>query len=335
MKKCIKYYVLGLISMAIITGGIVYASGLISGLDVSYDNTETGLTSTNINGAIDELYDMMDTHCPSGYKCKMIGSCDYEENHEWDFSYKGDIEEFIIPCDGLYKLEVWGAQGGGDNASSDTSSAAKGGLGGYSSGYLEMKAQTRVYVVVGQNPSFSRADNNPGGYNGGGTGYYKGNSGLWYWAGGGGATHIATVSGTLANIGYDEFVTNGKGLIVAGGGGGAFLDAGTPVNYSYRGGSGGGLTGGTIMRGDGAASGGSAGTQTTGYSFGKGQSYNSGTGSSGGGGGGLYGGSGGGGGSGYIARIPEIVYDGVVYPSTTLSGVNKGNGKAKITLIAY
>ena len=51
---------------------------------------------------------------------------------EYTFSYTGDYQEFIAPFTGLYKLEVWGAEGGFGNSSSP------GGKGGYSSGYYKL-----------------------------------------------------------------------------------------------------------------------------------------------------------------------------------------------------
>ena len=37
--------------------------------DVVYDNSKSGLTSTNLQGAIDELNTKAKTHCPDGYTC--------------------------------------------------------------------------------------------------------------------------------------------------------------------------------------------------------------------------------------------------------------------------
>lgn len=91
---------------------------------------------------------------------------------------------------------------------------------------------------------------------------------------GGGATHIATVAGTLRAIGSTTNL-----LMVSGGGGGAY--------ESTNGADAGGISG----------SGSNSGTQSTGYMFGQGQYEVA------GGGGGLYGGSAqGGAGSGYIGN---------------------------------
>ena len=59
MKKFIKSnikLVIGIVIGLIIAGTTVYAATVISGSDVSYSNTSSDLTSTNVQGAIDEVY---------------------------------------------------------------------------------------------------------------------------------------------------------------------------------------------------------------------------------------------------------------------------------------
>ena len=56
--KIIKYNVLGFIVGAVIFGSLgVYAATVILGSNVVYDNASSKLTSTNVQDAIDELYD--------------------------------------------------------------------------------------------------------------------------------------------------------------------------------------------------------------------------------------------------------------------------------------
>ena len=255
--------------------------------------------------------------------------CAYEIGQTWEFAYQTNtadgIQEFKVPCNGTYKLEVYGAQG--NNSSS-------GGKGGYSYGNIKLNPinTPTLYVVVGGQST---------GYNGGGSSGTDVYGNSYY--NGGGATHIALVSGTLADIGYESFITNKNGLIVAGGGGGSSY-AGNSANMRTQvGGAGGGETGGTGTSYPYAPNtGGAGGNQSTGASFGKGGN-SSGTG--GGGGGGLYGGynggsaSAGGGGSGYIDGVTDgatiagnqsmPTHDG----SGTMTG-NTGNGYAKITLVS-
>lgn len=241
---------------------------------------------------------------------------------EQDFAYTGSVQSVTIPSKGLYKLEVWGAQGGSWRGS--------GGNGGYSVGYIELNKNQVLYVAVGGQAASFNGGNASQSYE-----YYPPD--YVYSGGGGGATHIAKVSGQLSEIGYASFVTNGNGLIVAGGGGGGFYltrhNSGQG-DYQSNGNSGGGTNGGM--------SGGSSNyaSQSSGFAFGQGKA-----GGNGGGGGGLYGGysgsgsenysnAGGGGGSGYIGGVPQVTYKGQTYSPSTTNGQQSGNGKAKITKIA-
>ena len=228
-----------------------------------------------------------------------------------EFGYTGGMQSVTIPADGIYKLEVYGAKGGDAPGNS-------GGLGGYSIGYKQLAKGQIIYICVGQGGV------NRGGetYNGGGS---AGNTGSHDTGSGGGATHMASVSGTLKSIGASNI---SKIYLVAGGGGGAYRN--NNHNHNVAGGSGGGLNGGGSY---GTYSDASGGTQTSGYAFG----YSS-TECGGGGGGGLYGGNvtyyGAGGGSGYIGGVPSFSYNGTTYSPSTSNGQRYGNGYAKITFVA-
>ena len=57
IKEFIKSYAIGLIVGIVVSGTIsVIAATYFPSNDVTYDNTESGLASTNVQGAIDELY---------------------------------------------------------------------------------------------------------------------------------------------------------------------------------------------------------------------------------------------------------------------------------------
>ena len=267
--------------------------------------------------------------------------CAYAAGDSWTLSYTGDVQEFVVPCDGTYKLEVWGAQGG-------TAGSYIGGKGGYSSGSKALTANSSLYIAIGGKGSSSSAgkgknSSSVGGYNGGGNGKVSCPSwaNITYVTGsGGGATHIAitTNRGELKN-----YVNNIEEiLIVAGGGGGGNWDPGT-ASYCGAGGSGGGqsgLAGGSAGKGGTQSSGGS-----NGGSFGQGGTYGSNDGVCAAGGGGYYGGGystnrgGGGGGSGYIGDVTsgETIAGNAVMPTidgtSTMTG-NADNGYAKITLTA-
>lgn len=256
------------------------------------------------------------------------------------------IHKYIIPVTGKYKLEVIGANGGGNNNYS-SNRGSRGGKGGKTSGTILLTKGQVLYIVVGGvGKSAISGSSNTGGYNGGGNGSrYQPNSNYpnSYGFGGGGATDIRLSDTQIMST------TDGlsKRIIVAGGGGGSDdIDINGINDYSgilggTNDGSGGHGGGGNNSGGygffNGSVSGGTKpGTLTDGFSLGKGQNSTANK-DAGGGGGGYYGGfassadnenSGGGGGSGYIA--PEF---------TDIVGVNginasaTGDGSATITYI--
>ncbi len=260
---------------------------------------------------------------------------------EYTFSYTGDYQEFIAPFTGLYKLEVWGAEGGFGNSSSP------GGKGGYSSGYYKLTVGDKIYIYVGGKGTTGVDPN--GGYNGGGAAQ-TGTAGK-HAGSGGGATDIRLINGLWNNS--DSLKSR---IIVAGGGGGGGWFHNTNAG-NYSGGAGGGLSGAngeTVYSSNPVGTGASQtkpGTSTQGGITTGGLGYG-GTGlrassSAGGGGGGYYGGggsycAGGGGGSGYIGGVTNfedvlpITLDGTkdipTYDNTDTMKGNSGNGFAKISL---
>jgi len=196
--------------------------------------------------------------------------------------------KFTAPTSSTYKLEIWGASGGGSNI---TSNSSRKGLGGYSEGEITLNKGDNLYITIGGAGSYG--ENVKGGYNGGG------NSGVYSSGSGGGATHIATKLGELSTFENDL----NSLIIVAGGGGGSDDNLGD--NGS------GGSAGGYISQGgyiSGTEQVSTRATQSSGYAFGLGQTPDSGR-DTGGAGAGFYGGfatnnsaGGGAGGSGYIGN---------------------------------
>ena len=98
------YFVLG----ALIFGTIgVSAATYFSSNDVTYDNTESGLTSTNVQGAIDELYDACKIPPTGGNsildKVPIVTSGDglYKDEYEEDrYFYKGTNPNNYITFNG-------------------------------------------------------------------------------------------------------------------------------------------------------------------------------------------------------------------------------------------
>ena len=122
-----------------------------------------------------------------------------------NFPYTGDEQQFLPGKTGLYKIEVWGAQGG-------SCDFVHGGYGGYSVVETTLYTDQTLYINVGGQGG-TCANGKQGGYNGGGTGGCDYNNELG--GGGGGLTHVATKSGLLSKPVNRDYV-----LVVAGGGGG-------------------------------------------------------------------------------------------------------------------
>lgn len=119
-------------------------------------------------------------------------------------------QTYTVPSSGWYKIELYGAEGGGINGTT-----IKGGKGAYTSGIIYLDIGTELSFYIG-----GKGDGNNGGVNGGGNG--KGNG-----TGGGGATDVRVGSDIRQRI------------MVAAGGGGATQYNGA----SATGGDGGGLVG--------------------------------------------------------------------------------------------
>ena len=284
------------------------------------------------------------------------------------FNYTGDVQEYTVPYDGYYYIELQGAKGG------EKKDSGLGGAGAFVSGYIKLSANEQLYFYVGgQGASCSQStNNNSAGYNGGGE---AGCGETYPGYGGGGATDVRLVNGEWNDT--ESLIS--RRMVAAGGGGGV-------ERNSLKGGAGGAENGksgqyygeyGTsetyptsLSDGGGYESGGESGEftstntiQGTAGSFGKGGSGGYYKNSSGdlidgapGGGGGYYGGGGGtgriasaGGGSSYISgyagvnsveestdinhTAETLHYSGKYFIGIkALSGYNNnGNGTASIT----
>ncbi len=161
---------------------------------VTWDNDSWGLLISNLNKKV---------------KCNLYF---YSGPTEFDFDYTGTVQTFTAPVSGIYRLEVWGAQGGNGNI---RGVKTEGGYGSYSSGQISINKKDVLYLQIGGN-----TDNYKGGYNGGGNGNYDNinNKNFQVAGGGGGATHIANKSGLLYEL---ENYKNNIFIVAGGGGGGA------------------------------------------------------------------------------------------------------------------
>ncbi len=228
----------------------------------------------------------------------MIGEIDYdfcENEHEFIFEYTGAEQTLTVPETCMYKVELWGAQGGSDGINI-------GGYGAYVQGNIVLTETENIYIQVGQQGKLATVDNdaNSGGYNGGGISGLSDstppNNG-----GGGGATDLRISSGAWNNA-----LSLRSRIMVAGAGsgisnwyiripnaspaGGLIGYAGqfmrSSGNYTYT-----NAIGGTQIAGGNRAIGGSWSIASTNGGFGYGGRAQSSYGS--GGGSGYYGGGGG------------------------------------------
>ncbi|MCI8394069.1 MAG: hypothetical protein HFH86_01130 [Bacilli bacterium] len=293
------------------------------------------------------------------YLFEIADNCQYNIGHEFAFDYTGEEQNFVVPCDGTYKLETWGAQGG------NISNSCIGGYGAYARGSMKLETNEKLYVNVGGqgstvliNPTIVRS---LGGYNGGGYGL---TDHAYNTSGGGGATHISKNSGILSSLSTEN--NNLSLLIASAGGGGAYSNNIGAVN----GGCGGGIkgcngishpeytrfgtaTGATQISGGTTIMIGDSFIETSGFGKGADAPDNSGS----GGGGGYYGGGAhvggaGAGGSSYIGNSLLTTKEMYCYNCEESSEINtktirttnasvdaisnyakKGNGYAKITYL--
>ena len=168
---------------------------------------------------------------------KINDKCLYDVGQEWNFDYTGNSQDLLILCNGNYKIEVWGANGG--DAKTDTGNTFTGGRGAYTKGNINLTRKLDLIVQVGGAGTDSVWNKNlgtiEGGYNGGGPtlGQYEENSRCW--GTGGGATDIRLVGGVI-----DSFDSLKSRIMVAAGGGGAFAQG---ASIGDNGGSAGGLKG--------------------------------------------------------------------------------------------
>ena len=188
-----------------------------------------------------------------------------------NYDYTGAVQKFVAPMDGIYRLEVWGAQGG--DGFRDFTIVSNNFYAGYSSGIISLKKDEIIYVSVGGQGTAAKAGNSSaGGWNGGGAGDWD-HSDDESCGGGGGATSIQN---SLLGDGQLKNYENNKSniLIVAGGSAGTGVtfrnDYFSKYNFSHGGGYQGNSGGYTKWTGDYTLIAGA--TQSSGYKFGQGAS---------------------------------------------------------------
>ena len=157
------------------------------------------------------------------------------------------VEKFTTPVAGSYKMECWGAQGGGN-------SSVPGGKGSYTKGTITIKANNAFYIVVGQNGTNEGIIFNNGSKY---LPFLTGPSGSWS---GGGSTDIRL---TIHTEEWDNFDSRKSRIMVAASGGGSisyYLPQNGRPGGALKGFAGTTVTNGSRMDGEAAT----FGTQTKG-----------------------------------------------------------------------
>lgn len=193
-----------------------------------YDNTlSVGSTLTSGTEPLENIIHSYPGK--TGYASSEFGRSYYTlyDNSEL-FRYTGDYQVFTAPESSNYKVELWGASGGG---------SVNAGRGGYTQGEIYLQRGEKLYVYVGEEGQASSYGNNdlktvgPGGrstFNGGGPG---GNAGggrhpyANYRGGhsGGGATDVRYFSSnpSASDLNWNSTLGLKSRIMVAGGGGGS------------------------------------------------------------------------------------------------------------------
>lgn len=195
-----------------------------------------------------------------------IDLCNYDLNSIVYTREGYGAAKFTALCAGTYLIEAYGAQGGSAKVANYSS---RGGLGGYSTGYVDLPENTDLYVYVGRNPKTAVAYESTEDYNevveggdgGGGNGTISmyDQRHLLAAGAGGGATYLALSLGDGGSTKLQDYNTSDLKsnviLVAAGGGGGVVysenpfklpvdgIDAPYYVYYNNDGGHGGGNRG--------------------------------------------------------------------------------------------
>ena len=132
-------------------------------LEETYSNTNISYEITGV-----QKNTLLEANTTTTFTIRLFNNTTIEEEEDayqtedFTFDYTGSEQEFIVPYDGDYTIEVWGAQGGSANTT------YSGGYGGYSTGTIHLKQNQKIYINVGGTGQLCENDTKDGGYNGGG-----------------------------------------------------------------------------------------------------------------------------------------------------------------------
>lgn len=132
---------------------------------------------------------------------------------DYNYNYTNDYQTFTAPATGIYKVQLWGAAGGSSLANGLTEQGSQG-QGAYTSGYIKLNRNQKIYIYVGGRGTDGTAGTNVnGGYNGGGSATWDGTDDESA-GGGGGATDVRLTNGE-----WNDFNSLKSRIMVAAGGG--------------------------------------------------------------------------------------------------------------------
>ena len=117
-KEFLKKYLIGFILGVVLAGAIiVYAETYFPSNDVTYDNRESGLSSTDVQGAIDELYGVCTVEPPAGeqiiedaglekdpYECRYFFTGANPNNYVTFNDEQAGWRIISVECDGTIKI---------------------------------------------------------------------------------------------------------------------------------------------------------------------------------------------------------------------------------------
>ena len=173
---------------------------------------------------------------PTLANCKSSYNTSWENNTDY-FNVPNDagIQHWTVPITGIYKIEVWGAQGGSHGSN------YPGGKGAYMLGYFSLTEGDGLKIIVGQTAAdISSGSGAAGG--GGGSFVVSSNNTPLIIAGGGGGRRNTSSTGFISNT-HGTTSTSGQSASSQSGSGGSNGNGGSSgePNGSGTGGPGGGL----------------------------------------------------------------------------------------------
>ncbi len=219
---------------------VLFTKEDISELKNSIDNTNYSQTMKNyikkINNSTGSSQRLIVEFEDETYATLLFYFNDDVSINSINFDYTGGEQSFTVSEDGIYKIELWGAQGGNINNDAytytnelrESNVTYYGGKGAYTTGEIYLNKGTILYIHVGGTvvENNDSVCNDVGGYNGG---ISLVSNQCVFGSPGGGATDIRIVSGQWNN--FDSLKSR---IMVAAGGGGANFR-----NYGYGEGNGG------------------------------------------------------------------------------------------------